>query len=145
MTITADNRTETTADAKPVGGGASGSTVGIGASVALNIIANRSLAEVSDNAVLTGAGALTLAATATHAVTTTAESGSTGGVSITPVVALSMVNNSTAARLGSGATLTTSGAVSVSAAQVSTTTTTAKAEAAGAKAAIGLSLALALG
>ena len=141
---TSDNKTISSVTAKPADGGATGDTLGLGASVALNIIANRSLAEVSDNAVLTGAGALTLAATATHAVTTTAESGSTGGVSITPVVALSMVNNSTAARLGSGATLTTSGAVSVSAAQVSTTTTTAKAEAAGAKAAIGLSLALAL-
>ncbi|NRB17225.1 MAG: leukotoxin LktA family filamentous adhesin [Rhodobacteraceae bacterium] len=143
VTLTADNRTQTTAEAKPVGA-ATGSSVGIGASVALNIVANRSLSEVADNATLTGAGAVALAASATHEITTSAEAGSSGGVSITPVVALSMVNNTTTARLGTGAALVTSGAVSVSAAQVASTTTSAKADAAGAKAAVGLSLALAL-
>ncbi|WP_176250049.1 leukotoxin LktA family filamentous adhesin [Sulfitobacter sp. HGT1] len=144
VTLKADNQTTTTAEAKPVGGGASGSSFGIGASVGLNIIANRSVAELSDSATVTGAGAVSVDASAKHTVTTTAEAGSSGGFSLTPVLALSLVNNTTTARLGTGATLATTGAVSVSATQDSTVTTTAKAAAAGTKAAIGASLALAL-
>ena len=144
VTLSADNRTNTTAEAKPTGGGASGGTVGLGASVGLNIIANRSVAELGDGANLTGAGDVALSASATHEITTTAEAGSSGGVSLTPVLALSLTNNTTTARLGTGGVLSTTGAVSVAAAQSATTTTTAKAEAAGSKAAIGVSLALAL-
>ena len=142
--LTADNQTDTTADAKPVGAGATGADFGIGASVGMNIIANRSVAELADTAVLTGAGGVALSATANHKVTTTAEAGSSGGVSLTPVLALSLVNNTTTARLGSGNTMATTGAVSVSAAQTAATTTTSKAGATGAKAAIGVSLALAI-
>ncbi len=144
VNLVADNRTGTTAEAKPTGGGATGDTVGVGASVALNIVANRSVAELGDGAALVGAGEVSLDAAAMHTVETLAEAGSAGGISLTPVVALSLVNNTTSARLGSGAVLDTSGAVSVAAAQDASTTTTAKADAAGATAAIGASLALAL-
>jgi filamentous hemagglutinin family protein len=144
VSVTSDDETETTAEAKPADGGATGDTLGLGASVAINIVANRSKAEVADGATVAGASDLTLSATAVHAVTTAAEAGSSGGVSLTPVLALSMVNNTTTARLGTGSAQVNSGDVSVSAAQQSTTSTTAKADAAGAKAAIGASLALAL-
>ena len=139
-----DNKTDSEVVAKPADDGASGKTLGLGASVGLNIIANRSWAEVADGASFTGVGALTLSASATHDIITTAEAGGSGGFALTPVLALSMVNNSTTARLGTGTTLATNGAVSVSATQDSTVTTTAKAEAAATKAAIGASLALAL-
>ncbi|WP_322865055.1 leukotoxin LktA family filamentous adhesin [Aquicoccus sp. G2-2] len=142
--LSADNRTKTTAEATPVGGGATGESVGIGASVALNIVANRSVAELGDGATLSGAHDVSLDASANHEVETTAEAGAEGGISLTPVVALSLVNNTTTARLGSGTALATTGAVSVSAAQDASTTTTASAEAAGSKVAIGASLALAL-
>jgi hypothetical protein len=144
VSLTTDNRTDTTAQALPVGGGATGDTVGVGASVALNILANRSVAEVADGGVVTGAGDLTLSASATHAAETTAEAGSSGGVSITPALALSLINNTTTARLGTGGTQSVTGAVSVSAAQHSTITTEASGKAAGSNAAIGASLALAI-
>ncbi|MBW6507438.1 MAG: leukotoxin LktA family filamentous adhesin [Rhodobacteraceae bacterium] len=144
VALSTDNRTESTAEALPVGGGATGETVGVGASVALNILANRSVAEVANGGVVTGAGNLTLGATATHVAATKAEAGSSGGVSITPALALSLINNTTTARLGSGGAQSASGAVSISAAQHSTITTEASGKAAGSTAAIGAALALAL-
>lgn len=144
VSLSTDNRTSATAEALPVGAGAVGATVGIGASVALNILANRSVAEVADGVVLTGPGDLTLAAAATHVAVTKAEAGSAGGVSITPALALSLINNTTTARLGTGGTQTVAGAVSISATQSSLTTTEASGKAAGSTAAIGASLALAI-
>ena len=144
VTLTTDNQTETTAEALPVGGGATGGSVGVGASVAINILANRSDAEIADGGVLNGAGDLTLSAEATHKAVTKAEAGSAGDISVTPALGLSMISNATTARLGTGATQTVSGAISVSATQSSTVTTEASGEAAGAKAAIGAALALAL-
>ncbi|MDP3862396.1 MAG: hypothetical protein Q8Q63_12510, partial [Phaeovulum sp.] len=144
VSLATDNQTEATAEALPVGGGATGATVGVGASVALNILANRSVAEIADGSVVSGAGDLTLAARATHVAATKAEAGSSGGVSITPALALSLINNTTTAQLGSGGTQTVTGAVSVSAMQHSTTTTEASGKAAGSTAAIGAALALAL-
>lgn len=145
FSLASDNQTNALAEALPTGGGASGETVGVGASVALNILANRSIAEIADDAVLSGAGDITLRATGAFSTETKAEAGSAGGVSITPVVALSLVNNTTSARIGSlMAGLDSSGAISVSATQNASVTTTASGEAAGGKAAIGAALALAL-
>ncbi|WP_380052864.1 leukotoxin LktA family filamentous adhesin [Falsihalocynthiibacter sp. SS001] len=144
VNLTADNQGSSKAEALPVGGGASGDQVGVGASVALNILANRSTAEIADSATVTGAGAMTLAASGTYEAETVAEAGAAGGIAVTPALALSIINNTTTARLGSGATQAASGDVSISAAQSSSTITTASGKAAGSKAAIGASLALAL-
>lgn len=145
LTLASDNQTNTTATAVPDETGAAGGKVGVGASVALNIIANRSTATLGDDAVLTGAGDITLSATSVHEVTTTAEAGSEGGISITPVVALSMINNTTTAELGSlAAGVTATGNITISASQQATTTTAAKGQAAGGTAAIGAALALSL-
>jgi mucin-19 len=76
--LTSENDSESQAEALPVDEGAAGGSVGIGASVALNIVANRSLAEVSDGAVLTGAGDVTLDARGDHTLSTAAEAGSAG-------------------------------------------------------------------
>ncbi|SEK85157.1 hypothetical protein SAMN04488032_107109 [Pacificibacter marinus] len=145
LTLASDNQTNTTATAIPDETGAAGGKVGVGASVALNIIANRSTATLGDDAVLTGASNITLSATSVHEVTTTAEAGSEGGISITPVVALSMINNTTTAELGSlAAGVTATGNITISASQQATTTTSAKGQAAGGTAAIGAALALSL-
>jgi hypothetical protein len=144
VSVLSDNRMRATAEALPVGAGASGASVGIGASVALNILANRSVAEIADGAALGGAGDLTLSARGTYVAVTTAEAGSAGGVSLTPALALSLITNTTTARLGSGGVQTVAGSVSVLAAQHASVTTTASGKAAGSKAAIGAALALAL-
>jgi len=144
VSLTSDNATESTAKALPTSTGATGGTVGVGAGIAMNIVANRSYADVANGGTLTGADDLTLSASATHVATTEAEAGSSGGISVTPALALSLINNTTTARLGTGATQSVTGLVSVSAAQHSTITTEASGEAAGSKAAIGAALALAL-
>lgn len=142
--LSADNRTSVTGEALPAEGGASGSKVGIGASVAVNIIANRSVAEVQNNATLTDLGALQIEASGDHAVDTEVEAGASGGIAITPAVALAIVNNTTTARLGTGATLANPGAVTLSADHTSTTTTSAKGSAQGEKAAVGAAVGIVL-
>ncbi len=143
--LAAVNTSDTTAKAVPSAGGTtSGGKVGIGASVALNIVANRSTAQVEDTAQVNAPGNVALAATGTHSVKTEAEAGAEGGVAITPAVALAIVNNSTTARLGSGAALHQAGGVSLSATQVTSSTTSAKGSAQGEKAAIGAAVGIAL-
>lgn len=145
MAITADNRTETTTKALPVGDGATGGKVGVGASVAIAIVANRAVAEIENGvSFATTAGAIELAANGAHTVTTEAESGSAGGISITPVLGLSIISNSTAARIGTGGLLTTGGDITLAAMQTSHVSTSASGKAAGEKAAIGAALALAI-
>lgn len=143
LSLSSDNLTETTATALPDETGAAGGKVGVGASVALNILANRSSATLGDEATLTGADAITLSASAAHAITTTAEAGSAGGVSITPVVALAMVNNTTTAKIGTRAAgVTATGPVTIAAIQQASAVTSAKGQAAGGTAAIGAAVAV---
>jgi hypothetical protein len=145
VSLSADDRTSTTGKALPAdGGGASGGKVGIGASVAVNVVANRSTAEVQDTATLTTPGNVTLQANGAFDMLTQTEAGSQGGVSITPSVAISLANNSTTAQIGSGAVLTLTGDLLVQADQTSTTSTIAKGSSQGAKAAIGAAVAVAL-
>ena len=146
VSLTADDRTSTTGKALPAdGGGASGGKVGIGASVAVNVVANRSTAEIQDTAKLDGARDLSLQANGQFDMLTQAEAGSQGGISITPSVAVSVVNNSTTARVGASATaLKLTGDLLVQAQQTSSTSTLAKGSSQGAKAAIGAAVAVAL-
>ncbi|MDB5563153.1 MAG: leukotoxin LktA family filamentous adhesin, partial [Hyphomicrobiales bacterium] len=122
-----------------------GGKVGVGASIATNIVANRALATIADGIVVTNATDLTLSAIAAHEITTEADAGSAGGISVTPALALSMVNNTTTAQLGTLAgTQAVSGNILISAKQRATETTEASGIAAGSKAAVGAALALAL-
>ena len=144
INLSADDRTSVSGQALPADGGASGSKVGIGASVAVNIIANRSIAEVQNTAILTDLGALGIAASGDYAVDTEVEAGASGGIAITPAVALAIVNNTTTARLGRGSTLVNPGAVTLSVEHTSSTTTSAKGSAQGDKAAVGAAVGIVL-
>src|SRR5690606_32694549 len=144
VSLVADNSTTVSAEALPSGAGASGGKVGVGASVAMNIVANRTSAAFENGSGLSGAGDVSLAATGTYANSATANAGSAGGISITPSLALSLITSTTTAQLGSGAALATSGSVMLSAVQQSNTTTKSSGEAAGASAAVGAAMSLAL-
>ena len=76
-----DSVTETATAQPPVGfvGGMSTGALGIGASVALNIDTNTTLAELADTAQLTGAHDLTFTADSVDTDNTNADSGSSGG------------------------------------------------------------------
>ena len=155
VALSADDETSMTASALPFAPDstdpdtpASGGKVGIGASVALNIIANRSIAEVGADALITGADSLTLSANAVHDISTVARAGAAGGVAITPAGALSLVNNTTTADLQAltrnGGVQDATGDITITAVQQATESTIASGKAAGSKAAIGAALALAL-
>ncbi len=143
VSLTAGNTSSSTGKAVPTEATATGDTLGVGVSAAINIVANRSTAELADTATLGGAGALTLSAGGVFAVDSEAKAGSAGGISVTPALALSLVSNTTMARLGTGAELS-AGSVSLAAVQQSTITTNASAKAKGSDVAIGAALALAL-
>lgn len=141
--VEAENRSDAAAKALPAEDAtASGAKVGIGASVAINIVANESRAELADGATLNGADNLTVAATGEHAMATEAEAGSSGGISVTPVAAISVSDNQTIARLGAGNALDLAGGASVSADHVSTIVTSAKGSSQGEKAAVGIAVAV---
>lgn len=140
--IEAENRSESSAKALPAEGGASGAKLGIGASVAVNVVANEARAELADGVAFGGGRNLTVAATGEHAVTTEAEAGSEGGISVTPSAAVTVSDNQTIARLGAGGGLNLSGGATVSATHAGTVTTSAKGSSQGAKAAIGMAVAV---
>ncbi|MCK4626137.1 MAG: hypothetical protein KAV00_12545, partial [Phycisphaerae bacterium] len=119
-----------------------GSETGVGASVALNIVDNNTRAEVENTAALTGAKDITLSATSNHTVSTTAEAGSAGDVSVTPSVAISIVDNDTEALIGTGGTLTLTGNLTATADHTASTTTISDSSAAGADVAVAASIAI---
>ena len=122
-------------------------SVGVGASVALNIIKpNVTKAEVEDGAALTGGSTVSVEATFfASKLETIAEAGSEGDISVSPAVAITIATVSTTARLGTApSSLIASGAVSVAAASAAAPTTKADAEAAGADVSVGASVGVAI-
>ena len=99
VTISASDEAVSKVEAIPDTTGTTGK-VGVGASVATNIVANRTNATVADGTTLTTPGSVTISAAAIRDITTKAEAGASGGTSITPALALSLVNNTTTAQLG---------------------------------------------
>ena len=114
--------------------------VGVGASVALNVIpVNVTRAEIEDGAIISGGHDLSLSSVSGHSVTTYVEAGSAGGTAVSPAVAIDFVKNDTTARVGtlSGSTLAVSGDVSIEASHTGTVVMDANATAAGEKVAVG--------
>ncbi|HUH15478.1 MAG TPA: hypothetical protein VML35_06310, partial [Gaiellaceae bacterium] len=140
-TFTATSASSSTVKATPAGP-TSGGGLGIGASVALNIVDDDTTAGLAAGSDLVGAGNLTLAATSTDAMVTEAEAGASGGTAIVPAVAISISSVSTTALLGAGSALTLTGDFSATASQSATVTTTAKGTAASTGTGIGVAFAL---
>ncbi|EXI89661.1 MAG: hypothetical protein AW11_01349 [Candidatus Accumulibacter regalis] len=113
--------------------------VGVGASVALNLLEEHvTTAEIEDNAVLSGSGGLLLSATSARSVDTEVQAGSTGGIAVSPAVAIAIVDNATTARLGAGGALSTlSRDVSITAEHTGSVASHGDAIAAGDRAAVG--------
>ena len=101
VSLKAENTTENTAFATPAGP-TGGSKVGVGVSVAVNIAVNDTIAEVKDGT--SSAGKFEVTSTSLSLVNTTAASGVTGtGTSIGGSVTITVVENSTYARIGTAA------------------------------------------
>lgn len=145
LSVTAAELSTASAVAGAAGAGIPGAKVGIGASVALNLVATRSTAELADGAKLTSAGDVMLKASGIHNVVTEAEQGAAGGVAVTPVLATTIVSDRTTASIGAlTGGLTATGDIGVEATQLSTALTQASGAVAGDKAAVGAALAIAV-
>ena len=119
---------------------ASGGKVGVGASIALNILTDgQTIAEVDDGAGLTGGDNLDVYATSSRTVMSMVAAGTTGGVAISPAVALAYVNNTTTAQLGTttGSLLSLKGNATIQATHTGSTEATGNADAAGNSVAVG--------
>ena len=126
LAVTSDNEMATSATAAPVGTGASGGKVGVGASVALNTITETSSASI-DNGVDVDETTSSAAVSANSATNTASFStgGASGGIAVDAVVALSLLSKSTTATIGTGNSLGSSGALSVTAVSAGANTATA--------------------
>ena len=119
---------------------ATGKSVGIGASVALNILTDgQTIAQVADGAGLTGGHDLDVYATSSRIVMSSVAAGSAGGTAVSPAVAVAYVNNTTTAALGTttGAPLSLSGDATIQAMHTGTTEATGNADAASSGVAVG--------
>ena len=102
VSLTSLNNSTDTTSAVPVPGSvATGGTAGIGASLALNIISDTTQSEVQPNADLTGAASLTVTASSSHTIMTTATNGASGMVGIGAGIAIVIASDQTTASVGS--------------------------------------------
>jgi hypothetical protein len=133
----------TLAKSAPVSGGGS---LGIGASVALDISNMTVTAEIADNAVVSGANDVLLSADSVTGskVTSTAGGEAKGGsgVGIGGAVSIAVTNAETQALIGSGSALTLGGDLSATATHKGAVATKADGAASGGSAAVGIALAL---
>src|SRR5512135_1994684 len=132
------------ADANQSGGK---SKIGVGASVAFDYSEDTTAAYVGDNATFTGSGGvhdLTLAAESTHKMGTEATGGTKGGTSVTPVVAISVANDTAYATLGAGGLLSVGRNFSASSSLADNVSTTATGDTTSGKTGVGISIALSI-
>ncbi|MDI9420620.1 MAG: hypothetical protein QM451_00090 [Bacillota bacterium] len=128
VTVQAQNDATHMAKAAPSEGGVSGDSLGVGASVALNIITEQVTAEISRGANLSGAGGITVDASSDSDTETEAKAGAEGGIAIDAAVAVTTLNQSTRAIIAEGGTLTTLGNVAVSSSSTGSHQATASGE-----------------
>ena len=149
VTVSASDRSNDVAKALPLGDATSGSDVGIGASVALNVALSRTLAEIAADGVSARSGAIRIWSDSTHTIDTEAKAGAKGGVAVTAASAISLSENSVVARLGSARDTVhiyafANGDFEIKARNTETVTTTAAGSANAQELAIGAAVAVAI-
>ena len=145
ITLSASSDSSSVVKALPSGIGGGGSTLGLGAAVALSIVNDSTTATIEDGALLPSTHDLVLSANGKHVTTTESRTGASGGgVSIAASVAVAISNISSSATIGAGTLLTLTGKLDAKAQLTASAITNASGSAAGSSAAIGVSLALTL-
>ncbi len=115
VTLNAQTAETVTASATPANGGGTGKDLGVGISVSVDYAQTSTLAQIANGAVLTGANNLTLTAASKQTMTTTTQGGASGSTGVTPIISIAITDNDTKATLGSGATISLTGAFSATA------------------------------
>ena len=126
LILDAGSTTQETASAKPVGDGANGSSVGVGASVAVSVISNSTTAQIADGLPISGTvGNFKVDAIGSHTITTETDAGASGGDAIGASVAVAVIHNTTIANTGNGdgSTISASGTGDIEATLSATETT----------------------
>ena len=130
--------------ATPSAGDAGGSSVGVGASIAINVVGatqNVVNAEIADGTSFSGTiGGLTVSAAGDDGAYTHAENGASGSVAIGVGAAVPVIDDTTTAYVGSGNAIKGTGDVNITAAQTTDFTTETDAKAAGGKVGVGASI-----
>ena len=103
VNVTSLNDSSDLTFAEPAGA-ATGESLGVGASVALNIITGKTLSEIQTGAALTGAGNFTVTANSSQTIDTWGQNGASGGIALSGGVAIDIANVQTTASIGSDAT-----------------------------------------
>jgi hypothetical protein len=106
---------------------------GVGASVAVNVPDLIARAEIANGATLSSSGALSVTSVLENTIITTAQGGAKGGTAVAPVVAVTVANQDSIARIGTGTLLQAAGDLTVAADLRSTNNSTAKGKAEGNK------------
>ncbi|MDH6098925.1 autotransporter adhesin family protein, partial [Anabaenopsis sp. FSS-46] len=142
ITLEAENNTNSITEAKAIQEGEA--SVGIGASVALDIERNKTEAALKDNVTLTNAAKLTLSATSDNNSQTSSQTGAAGGIALSPGLAMTIVTNQTQANIGAAGTtgLLELGEIEATSRHTGKSSTTADGAAAGSTVGVGASLAI---
>jgi hypothetical protein len=140
LTLSAQSTTSSPASALPQQ--IAGQSVGVGASVAINVPGAGARAAVEKNATLAGAHALTLSALGNHAATTSSLAGAAGGTATAGALSLAIPSGATEAAIGSGPTLTLGGGLTVTANRTTVITTQVDSASAASGVAVGASVGL---
>lgn len=135
LRLVAENRAENIVRSHPM----NESDVGLGASIAVNILGNGTYADVKNGTAIGGVRDMVVDAIAEHQSVAEAQSGATGGTAVTPVVAVTYIGNETEARIGTGPRTTLLGGLTVRTDHRSTVQDEASGDAAGSTAALGAS------
>ena len=147
VSIKAESHSTSIVKALPatLGNAPAAESVGIGASVAISLVDDTTLAAIESGATLTGGNNVTVNAVSSHALTTEAKTGAAGGdVAVVPAVAIAISNIISRAWLGTGTALNVTGSVTVKAEQTASSLTKAEGSATASSAAIGVAFSLTL-
>ena len=148
ITLDPTKATGTSHSLEITGSNAGDSKVGIGASVAVNLVDDTTQTgaigdtSAADGASVSGAADITLVSATTDSLTTEAEGGADGGIALQPSVAVSIPNVTTTASFGMGPAIAATGAITATAKQDADLDSSAKGDFSGSKVGIGISLSL---
>ena len=142
LILTADSTTDSIARALPKVDG-TGQSIGVGASIAMNIADHTTKAAAENNATISAVDDLTLDATSHHNLTTEAESAAEGGIAVAAVVAAAIGIEDTVAELGPGSSVNLAGDLNSTATHHGSVHTKAEGDAEGTnEAAVGVAIAV---
>ena len=142
VTFESHSNVANSANALPAASNGTAGSLGIGASIAFNYAQDTNEAFINNGAGLTGADNLTLTAIGAHTMQTDAMGGGAGATAITPIISISVADDTNEADLGTGGLLAIGGALLVTSTLSNVVSTNAAGNTQSGKTGVGISIAL---